>query len=68
MINFFQSDMSIPSGERTNKFVRVYHKGASLSSDFRQLLIDNVIKNEATSVTGDVPRGLYSALGRNHMV
>jgi hypothetical protein len=46
----------------------VYHKGASLSSDFRQLLIDNLIKNRANAVTGDVPRGLYSALGRSHRV
>ena len=60
--------MSIPSGDRTNKFGRVYYKGASLSSDFRQLLIDNVIKNGANAVTGDVPRGLYSALGRSQRV
>ena len=60
--------MSIPSGDRTNKFGSVYHKGASLSSDFRQLLIDNLIKNGANAVTGDVPRGLYSALGRSHRV
>ena len=68
MIHFFQSDMSIPSGDRTNEFVRVYHKGASLSSDFTQLLIDNLIKNGATSVTEDIPRGLYSALVRSHRV
>ena len=61
--------MLIPSGDRTNKFVRVYHKGAFLSSDFRQLLIDNLIKkNGANVVTGDVPRGLYSVLGRSHRV
>jgi hypothetical protein len=47
----------------------VYHKGASLSSYFRQLFIDNLIKkNGANAVSGDVPRGLYSALGRSHRV
>ena len=60
--------MAIPSADRTNKFGRVYHKGASLSSDFRQLLFDNLIKNGANAVTGDVPRGLYSTLGRSHRV
>jgi hypothetical protein len=43
--------MSITSGDRTNKFGRVHHKGASLSSDFRQLLIDNLMKNGANAVT-----------------
>ena len=56
------------SSDRTNQFGRVYRKGSALSSDFRQLVIDDLIKNGANTVTGEIPRGICPELSRKYKV